>query len=145
LESEEIDTSKLRVLFEQAGTAVAALTVDGDNALDLWERLYGLVPKTRCWPVLLNPEEDDGQLPDSQDARPVADILKEAENIDGRALLDQWHDQNLKNLGEDAYRHSADGYEEDAEHFRELLKGPKEFRGIPRGDWPEDAFPTSPF
>ena len=157
LDHEKIDSSTLRELFKQDGEATYALTVGGDDAVSLWERLRALAPDTGRWPVLLGPpgEED---LPAGRvvyatgkggrvlkRTMTVKAILKEAEAIDARALLDEWHARRIESLRKDVADHVAQGYEEDAENLRELLKGPKEFQGMERGEWPEDAEPTSPF
>jgi hypothetical protein len=158
LAHEGIDRSTLRILFEQDGETTYALTVGGYEAVDLWERLRALAPQTGRWPLLVgSPGEED--LPTGREvwayeeggqarlkkAPRFQDILKEAEKIDARALLDGWYTQRIADLEELLAEAVANRYGEDAEHFRSLLNGPKELRGMERGDWPENAEPNSPW
>jgi hypothetical protein len=156
LNSEGFDTTSLRVLFEQDGLTTFALTVDGESAVNDWERLRDLAPRTKRWPLLVgNPGDEDvptnrtvwvsGKGEQMQKYPPVEKILKEAAKIDARALLDKWHQSNLANIREALAEAEAEGYDEDAEHWRSLLRGPEEFQGVARKKWPEDADPSSPF
>ncbi len=158
LDHERIDRSILRTLFEQDGETTYALTVGGEVAVNLWERLRALAPQTGRWPLLVgNPGEED--LPTEREvwayeeggqarlkkAPRFQDILKEAEKIDARALLDGWYTQRIAELEELLADAVASGYDDEASHFRSLLKGPKDLRGMERGYWPEGAEPTSPW
>jgi hypothetical protein len=142
LESEGIDTSSLRVLFEQDGAVTFALTETCGHAVDLWERLRALVPKTKRWPLLVGrPGEEELPTDEDQDCT-TADILEAAEQIDARALLNGWHEQGVANTREEAVKLESEGSHEDAEHFRSLLQGEPEYQGIPRGKWPRNPDPT---
>jgi len=52
LKANKVKTKTLRLLFELDDDRVFALTEDGDDAVDMWEKLCGLVPKTGRWPVI---------------------------------------------------------------------------------------------
>src|SRR5262249_39314685 len=137
LRSEGVDTSSLRVLFEQEGATTLALTGDGWDTLDLWLKLRDLVPKTRRWPLMLGqPGEEDLPTKREEEAPTVASILAEAEKIDRHSFFDRWQAEMLRLLREDIADHEAKGSREDAEHLRELLQGPEEYQGVPRGKWP---------
>jgi hypothetical protein len=156
LKRNDIDTSTLRLLFEIDGDKVYALTDDGETAVNLWEVLCDLVPQTGRWPVILGRvgEEDLPTQRIGYDARSAvalpskhattAAILSELEVVD-QAWFTTQHRRLVEYRVSDMNEHLAQGYEEDAEYFRKLLIGPEELRGIPRGDWPNDVSPSSPF
>src|SRR5258708_39065335 len=92
LKSEGIDTTSLRVLFEQDGATTFALTSDGYDVLDLWVRLRDLAPRTGRWPLVVDDDypTNRGQFyaDDKEPATPhYRTFLEEAEGIDFAAWL----------------------------------------------------------
>ena len=158
LEKEGIDTSSLRVLFEQDGAASFALRVDGGDAFgigyvqhgpSLWDRLRTLAPHTGRWPVVLG-EEDlpttrttwRGNKEEPMIFQPTKEILEKAETIDFPAWLARTHLQHVEWIRRQVAQLESNGYEEDADHFREMLEQEEEFQGLQRLPWPEHCEPT---
>lgn len=159
LRAEGIDTASLRLLYQLHGDVVYALTAGGYDALDLWEKLAGLVPTTGRWPLIVGaagaedvPTErithvcENGRYREQKQRYPDTPmILAQAEAIDAEALLAQWQRVTVGGITDSLKRALEEGYEEDAEHWRTLLAQPEEFQGTDRGEWPEEAEPSSPW
>jgi hypothetical protein len=152
LQSAGIDMDSLRVLFEQDGATTFALTVDGDDALDLWDLLRALLPRTRRWPVIVgNPGSEDlptqriivdGGKERLQVFPHTQEILKEAESIDFSALLARYHINYVAETERLLAAAEAAEDEDEAAQFRGLLEQEEEFRGLDRGPWPKADLST---
>jgi hypothetical protein len=68
----------------------------------------------------------------------TAEILQKAEAIDAARWFKEAHEEHVKFLQNELAECRAKGYEEDAAHFQERLKGPARYRGLPRDDWPDE-------
>src|SRR5262245_50220732 len=140
LESEKLEASSLRVLFEQDGATTLALTSLGWDVLDLWLKLRDLAPRTGRWPLLVDDDYPTnraqfyagGKEPKTPHYRRHLD---EAEHIDFGAWLRNRHEKNLKMVRDEAALDQPDLDNDDVQHFRGLLKGDEEFHGIQRGKW----------
>jgi hypothetical protein len=145
-----VKVSSLRLLFEDDAGPVYGLSVPCRRALDVWSRLRELVPQTGCWPVLLGLAGDEDvptqrkvyntktKKDEPQKFPTTAEILKKVQALDGARWFKEAHEKHVKFLKEELAECLAKGYEEDAAHYREKLKGPARFRGLPRDDWPDE-------
>ncbi len=80
----------LTVLHDTGTEVTYGVTVPASEALDHWRRLRALVSHTHHWPVLLGEEGLAGELISDLEARQnraVADIVREGQQLDPRAVL----------------------------------------------------------
>ncbi len=84
-------------------------------------------------------KRDPTEFPDTQR------ILRQAEEINAIQWFARTYREHVENLKQEMERLAQEGYEEDAAHFRTRLQQQDGLQGFPRGDWPEDTDPTSPF
>jgi hypothetical protein len=156
LKKNDIDTSTLRLLFELDSDRVFAVTADGEGAVDLWEKLCGLVDQTGRWPVILGRDSKE----DLPTERRVCDAVSKAEYLEtypttdtilaGMEVVDEvWfaaqQRRRVADLEADMNSLREKGYNEDADCYQELLAGPDELRGIRREEWPDEVDPYSPW
>jgi len=145
LESEKVNTSTLRVLFEQDGATTLALSAGGWDVLDVWLRLRDLAPRTGRWPLLIDDDYPTnraqfygGKEPKTPHYRTYLD---EAEGIDFGAWLAERHESRVEMVRGEAALDRPELDNDDVGYYRDLLKGDEEFHGIQRGKWGEGNGP----
>src|SRR5262249_4891926 len=129
------------------GRTSYALTVNGDDALDDCDQLREMAPRTGFYPVLLGAlgEEDlptrrtvithEGARPETYPT--TSEILKEAESIDFLAWLKERAQMQADGAQKGRYS-CKPGDEEAIAFYRAKLEQPDEFKGLTRGDWPDE-------
>jgi hypothetical protein len=98
----QIDAGSLEELWEVDGDKVYGLTVNGAEAIALWEKLHQLVPETGYYPVVLGDRAEEiyryTEEIEARSSRAVIEkILQEAEDIDA----DEWLVETARELRED--------------------------------------------
>lgn len=137
-----IDSSSLSVICESPDGEVFSLTTNGNTSISLWKQLREIVPQMESWPVILGKSEDGDALNEQvQEAYhgTTKTILDAASAIVPGDWFSKRQDEvvdELLEFGGDLYKGSPDG---ESSEIRE------EYRGIPRGPWPEGLVPNQDF
>jgi hypothetical protein len=144
----QIDSDSLEQLWEVDGAKVYGLTVNGANAIELWEKLYQLVSETGYYPAILGDRDEEViiSIERTQWGKySVAQIIADSEDIDA----DRWFDDTAKARREDLEQCWAEEkeYQPDFQVDRDILD-PLTLAEI--GEWnderiePDDEY-TIPF
>ena len=105
LSQHQIDRESLEELWEVDGARVYGLTVDGDDAIDLWNRLHQIVAETGYSPVVLGDRDEEVAnhlesiefISDSRTDNTIERILERSTEIDP----DSWFANTASNRRED--------------------------------------------
>jgi hypothetical protein len=153
LKKNDIDISTLRLLFRLGSDRVFAVTADGYDVFDMWEKLCSLVETTERWPVILGRAgaEDlptDRKVYDSRSGVERRQTYPATKTILARAPVgSDWLAAKHRDVVKFHHVHLKEclekGYEEDAADHRKLVTGPVELRGFPRAEWPDGVAPNS--
>jgi hypothetical protein len=99
---QQIDLTSFEELWEVDGSKVCGLTVDGAEAIAIWEKLSGLVDRTGYYPIVLGDRGEElecyyDKIEERSSRAVVEKILEESENIDA----DKWLVDTARELRED--------------------------------------------
>lgn len=136
-----IDFQVPEALVTSSGETLYLLSSHGSQAIQLWRRLRELVPQTKHLPVLIGEEEDLAALREqtqSTDFGATKEIIDQGLAIEGG----QWFEQKHEELIDEILEFGGQLYCDSAE---ESLGVREEFRGLPRGAWPNESSPNHGF
>jgi hypothetical protein len=118
-----VETATMQVQFGEADKTMYYLSTDGASAIELWQKLRGLVTETGYWPVVVGGPENLDQHLDAlarHEGKATQAIIESSLGIDGKEWL-----RNVRE--EDVYDSDDDEYDED------------EGDSVPRGEWPSGS------
>ncbi|HKP53010.1 MAG TPA: DUF4253 domain-containing protein [Chloroflexia bacterium] len=104
LQKHGIETVTMQVLFGEGAETTYCLTTDGTSAIELWQKLRGLVPESGYWPVVVGgPENLDEHLAAlvGYKGKATEAIIESSRNIDGQGWLRNAYEEDLYDSDEE--------------------------------------------